>query len=160
MWYFAWYGLGRGFIELLRTDSLMLGSVRISSLLSFVLVAIIVPLFFILRRRYNKLCAEGHFTAGVFATIPVLLHRYDMTEAEALKESDADKKTAAEPEAAPTDLKSESLQLSESETQTDSGSPVVGEEKTNADQVKDERADAASESTEQTEETENDGENH
>lgn len=152
MWYFAWYGLGRGFIELLRTDSLMLGSVRISSLLSFVLVAIIVPLFFILRRRYNKLCAEGHFTAGVFATIPALLHRYDMTE------------TDVESEEAPADLKSENLQLSESEIQTDSlektDSPVAEEEKTNTNQVKDERADAASELTEQTEETENDGENH
>ncbi len=35
--YGAWYGLGRAFIELLRTDSLMLGTFRVSSLLSFAL---------------------------------------------------------------------------------------------------------------------------
>ena len=35
--YGVWYGFGRGFIELLRTDSLMLGAFRISSLLSFLL---------------------------------------------------------------------------------------------------------------------------
>lgn len=39
-WYVAWYGFGRGFIELLRTDSLMLGSFRVSSLLGFVSFAI------------------------------------------------------------------------------------------------------------------------
>ncbi|MBR0467276.1 MAG: prolipoprotein diacylglyceryl transferase [Clostridia bacterium] len=34
--YGIWYGFGRGFIELLRTDSLMLGNIKVSSLLSFV----------------------------------------------------------------------------------------------------------------------------
>ena len=33
--YLSWYGFGRGFIELLRTDSLMLGSIRVSCLLAF-----------------------------------------------------------------------------------------------------------------------------
>lgn len=35
--YCVWYGFMRGFVELLRTDSLMLGSIRVSSLLSFVI---------------------------------------------------------------------------------------------------------------------------
>ena len=35
--YCVWYGFERGFVELLRTDSLMLGSIRVSSLLSFVI---------------------------------------------------------------------------------------------------------------------------
>ncbi len=35
--YGVWYGFGRAFIELLRTDSLMLGNIRVSSLLSFFL---------------------------------------------------------------------------------------------------------------------------
>ncbi len=35
--YGVWYGFGRGFIELLRTDSLMLGKIKVSSLLSFAL---------------------------------------------------------------------------------------------------------------------------
>ncbi len=36
-WYLVWYGLGRLLIEGLRTDSLMLGPVRVSQLLSLVL---------------------------------------------------------------------------------------------------------------------------
>ena len=39
MWYMAWYGLGRLYIEGLRTDSLMLGDIRISQLVSLVLCA-------------------------------------------------------------------------------------------------------------------------
>jgi prolipoprotein diacylglyceryl transferase len=73
MWYFAWYGLGRAFIELLRTDSLMLGSVRVSSLLSFVLVVVIVPFAFLLRSRYKKLSAAGVIEMGEIVTIPALL---------------------------------------------------------------------------------------
>ena len=38
LWYFLFYGLGRFFIEGLRTDSLMLGSFRVSQLLSLALV--------------------------------------------------------------------------------------------------------------------------
>ena len=37
LFYFAWYGLGRFMIEGLRTDSLMLGSIRVSQLLSAVI---------------------------------------------------------------------------------------------------------------------------
>ena len=33
--YCAWYGFGRGFIEILRTDSLMLGNLKVSSVLGF-----------------------------------------------------------------------------------------------------------------------------
>lgn len=73
MWYFAWYGLGRAFIELLRTDSLMLGSVRVSSLLSFILVIAVVPFVFILRDKYKKLSALGAIEMGEIVTIPALL---------------------------------------------------------------------------------------
>lgn len=73
MWYFAWYGLGRAFIELLRTDSLMLGSVRVSSLLSFILVIAVVPFVFILRDKYKKLSAAGVIEMGEIVTIPALL---------------------------------------------------------------------------------------
>ncbi len=36
LWYFAWYGFGRMFIEGLRTDSLMLGPLRISQVVGLV----------------------------------------------------------------------------------------------------------------------------
>ncbi len=42
LWYFAWYGFGRMFIEGLRTDSLYIGStgIRVSQLLGFLLFAL------------------------------------------------------------------------------------------------------------------------
>ncbi len=49
--YCAWYGFGRGFIELLRTDSLTLGNIRVSSLLSFILCIGAIVLLIILSKR-------------------------------------------------------------------------------------------------------------
>jgi len=68
IWYFSWYGLGRAFIELLRTDSLMLGGIRVSSMLSFLLFAVLVPTGIFLRvqcKKYTKagLLAEGEITS-------------------------------------------------------------------------------------------------
>ena len=42
LWYFAWYGFGRMFVEGLRTDSLYIGStgIRVSQLLGFLLFAL------------------------------------------------------------------------------------------------------------------------
>ena len=68
VWYFGWYGLGRAFIELLRTDSLMIGPLRVSSLLSFLLVLILVPCGIYFQRKVARLTSEGiapmdtHFT--------------------------------------------------------------------------------------------------
>ena len=46
LWYFAWYGFGRMFIEGLRTDSLYIGStgIRVSQLLGFLLFAVATAL--------------------------------------------------------------------------------------------------------------------
>jgi phosphatidylglycerol:prolipoprotein diacylglycerol transferase len=48
--YLMWYGTGRFFIESLRTDSLMAGTMRTSQLVAIIAVALGVALFFILRR--------------------------------------------------------------------------------------------------------------
>jgi phosphatidylglycerol:prolipoprotein diacylglycerol transferase len=50
--YVAWYGLGRTFIEGLRTDSLMMGPVRVSQLLAALscFAAVVVLLVVILRK--------------------------------------------------------------------------------------------------------------
>ena len=40
LWYATWYGLGRMFIEGLRTDSLYVGSIRISQLIGFLCMVI------------------------------------------------------------------------------------------------------------------------
>lgn len=57
--YCAWYGFGRGFIELLRTDSLMLGKLKVSCLLAFALFIISTVLIIVIRRRRS---AEGEYT--------------------------------------------------------------------------------------------------
>ena len=49
--YGVWYGFGRAFIELLRTDSLMLGNIRVSSLLSFLLCIASATLLVIFSRK-------------------------------------------------------------------------------------------------------------
>ena len=58
--YVAWYGLGRAWIEGLRTDSLYLGPVRVSQLLAGIscIAAIIV-----LVRQYNRIKVEKAFYA-------------------------------------------------------------------------------------------------
>ena len=101
MWYFAWYGFGRAFIELLRTDSLMLGSVRVSSLLSFILVVAVVPFIFILRSKYKKLSAAGAIEMGEIVTIPALLGyskgaAQNAEPAEEMTESEANGQTPQE----------------------------------------------------------------
>ena len=52
LWYLLLYGVGRFFIEGLRTDSLMSGSIRVSQLLSLVLVVASAALLII---RTNRL---------------------------------------------------------------------------------------------------------
>ena len=53
--YCAWYGFGRAIIETLRTDSLMLGRIRVSCLLSALLcIAGLVTIFIVRKRIQNK----------------------------------------------------------------------------------------------------------
>lgn len=49
--YCAWYGFGRAFIELLRTDSLYLGIFKVSSLLSFLLCITAIALLIIIPKK-------------------------------------------------------------------------------------------------------------
>ena len=59
IWYFSWYGLGRTCIELLRTDSLMIGNIRVSAMLSFLLVLVLVPTEIVLRKLHKQYVKEG-----------------------------------------------------------------------------------------------------
>jgi phosphatidylglycerol:prolipoprotein diacylglycerol transferase len=56
--YCAWYGFGRGCIEILRTDSLMLGGVKISCLLCFVACAVSVALITYIRKKIKESSVE------------------------------------------------------------------------------------------------------
>ena len=48
------FGFGRGFIELLRTDSLMIGNLKVSCLLSFLISIAAFSALAVLRNRYKE----------------------------------------------------------------------------------------------------------
>ena len=75
LWYFTWYGLGRAFIETLRTDSLYLGntSIRVSSLLGALCFALLMPLLIAGRIRFAKMAKAGKIATDAPADLPVLL---------------------------------------------------------------------------------------
>ncbi len=54
LFYSAWYGLGRFVIEGLRTDSLMLGKVRVSQLLAALIVVAAVIAWVVIRSRIKR----------------------------------------------------------------------------------------------------------
>ncbi len=59
--YCAWYGFGRAFIEMLRTDSLMLGIFRVSSLLSFAIcIGSVILLTVFLRKEKEKVLSSTY----------------------------------------------------------------------------------------------------
>lgn len=59
IFYIGWNGFGRMWIEGLRTDSLMLGSFRVSQLLGAVMALGAAVAFIIIRNRLKKAVAEG-----------------------------------------------------------------------------------------------------
>ncbi len=59
--YCVWYGFGRTFIEILRTDSLMLGGIKVSCLLSAVICVLSAVTLFVLR---NKIPAKRQTSSG------------------------------------------------------------------------------------------------
>ena len=73
IWYFSWYGLGRTFIELLRTDSLMIGNIRVSAMLSFLLFLVLVPAEIFLRKLYKQYTEAGLLAQGEITEIKTLL---------------------------------------------------------------------------------------
>ncbi len=58
--YGVWYGFGRAIIELLRTDSLMIGRIKVSCLLSVLLCIACVTLLVIFRKKALTDTADGY----------------------------------------------------------------------------------------------------
>ena len=75
LWYFTWYGIGRAFIETLRTDSLYLGNtdIRVSSLLGALCFVLLMPLLIIGRVRFASMVKAGKIAGNKPADLPVLL---------------------------------------------------------------------------------------
>lgn len=100
LWYFSWYGLGRAFIELLRTDSLMIGNIRVSSMLSFLLFLILLPTAIFLRRMQKKYTEEGLLPQGEISDIKTILTIF-------INKKKASSKTQSAQEKAETEAKEE-----------------------------------------------------
>lgn len=64
--YGVWYGFERGFLELIRTDSLMLGRFRVSSLLSFLICIVCTVLLVVIFKKQNRVKKENEYVS-VFA---------------------------------------------------------------------------------------------
>ena len=166
MWYFAWYGLGRAFIELLRTDSLMLGSVRVSSLLSFILVIAVVPFVFILRDKYKKLSALGAIEMGEIVTIPALLgYSKNAVQSEASAEETTGSESGQAPqenaeEAPETDADTEENETAECSGDSESGGNVPTELPEAPESEEKSETDGLTEDEPDTEEKSEDGTDH
>lgn len=64
--YCVWYGFGRAIIELLRTDSLMIGNIRVSCLLSFTICIAGAAVLTVMFRRAAEKAETGDYSS-VFA---------------------------------------------------------------------------------------------
>ncbi len=90
------YGVGRGFIEGIRTDSLMLGSLRISQVLSFFIAAICLVLLIVLFSRakrkmndeveYTPIVEEGEIYLETEETSEEILEESEENEEEKIEE--------------------------------------------------------------------------
>ena len=69
--YCVWYGFGRGIIEMLRTDSLMIGNIRVSCLFSFTICIAGAALLTVMLRRaaetgeYSTVFAENEESENI-----------------------------------------------------------------------------------------------
>ena len=92
LWYFIWYGLGRSFIETLRTDSLYLGNtdIRVSSLLGALCFVVLLPLAIVCRVRFAQMSREGLIAVDKPADMPVLLGIMKPEPTEAVKTEEPD----------------------------------------------------------------------
>lgn len=61
--YCAWYGFARSFIELIRTDSLMIGNMKVSFLLSMVICIAAVTILVIKTKKRKTLVAEDGYVS-------------------------------------------------------------------------------------------------
>lgn len=87
--YLGWYGLGRVFIEGLRTDSLMLGNLRVSQLLAGILVVVSAALWIAVRSKIRA--ANDPEYLKLYGETEAFTEEYE-TYMQALKEKEAAKK--------------------------------------------------------------------
>ena len=84
LYYCVWYGFGRAIIELLRTDSLMLGSVKVSCLLSLLICIGAATALIVINRKSRQKSSDLSYT-DVF---PADESEEDLNEKNDLKEEE------------------------------------------------------------------------
>lgn len=98
--YMVWYGTVRFFIEGLRTDSLMIGILRVSQVLSFVLVIAGIVLYFLLLKRSKRIAAEEGEYKWLFEDADDVIGDSDSAEPAETAASDGTAETAETVDAA------------------------------------------------------------
>ena len=108
LFYGIWYGIGRAWIEGLRTDSLMLGPVRVSQILSIVIVvafAVLMALGIAKAPRVVRVRADAG--AGSAAVAEAKSKSAESSDEKADKDEKEDKKEESPSEDAPDEKKEE-----------------------------------------------------
>lgn len=95
LWYGVWYGAIRFFIEGIRTDSLMLGNVRVSQILSLLLVIACAAALFELTRRKKEKAESGNYE-NVFETDIGNDVSFTLADVEKLEKADESRSESAE----------------------------------------------------------------
>ena len=140
--YLILYGVGRFLIEGLRTDSLYLGSFRVSQLLSALLVVVFIAIFIYMRVRKNMAGEDEPVTLGQsqYGELLMKLKAEEEQEAEDLENAE-DGEDAEHTKDAPEDEDSEDTEKSGEEPDAD------GDEQEKAEEQDIEAEDAAADDT-------------
>ncbi len=118
--YCAWYGFGRTFIELLRTDSLMIGNIRVSCLLSLLICITAIILLYVFGRNQKEHAADGSYN--------------EIFETEEPEEAEAEKAEITESESADDNAEGEEAPQSETaQPQPENAQPENENDKENKD---------------------------
>ena len=108
--YIAWYGLGRSFIEGLRTDSLVIGSIRVSQALAVICVVTAVILLIVIGSKVKRMGTDYKLYADTEESKRIL------REAEEERQLRNRKKEKTE---APAEIAEESENTEETETSSE-----------------------------------------
>ena len=143
--YLAWYGLGRAWIEGLRTDSLMAGDFRISQVVAAACFAVCTVLVIV----FKILTEKKHIPLYVNTEACRALNEADEKAEEQRREKKLAKKTEQAPSILSEDAENVTLNDDSSESSKSSEPETVSSEETETS----ESPEAANETTETSDET-------
>lgn len=102
-YYMAWYGFGRGFIEMLRADSLYIGGLKLSVLIGFVSFAVAIVMLIVLSKKSVKELETAISYESKFDALKVESEEANISTDIPLETDEEDKETLAEQDSLDTD---------------------------------------------------------